>query len=101
VPTPVETTSAIQEKIFASMQVSQKAILDSAKSWSETFESLASTVPQIELPDPAVGDLLETSLDFSKKVFASQREFAAKMFEAVQPVTGAPAKAASAAKPRS
>jgi len=100
-PTPVETTSAIQDRIFASMQVSQKALLDSVSSWSETFEALASTLPQLELPDPKAGEVLETTIDFSKKVFASQREFATKMFEAVQPVTSAPAKAASAAKPRS
>jgi len=100
-PTPVETTSAIQEKIFASMQVSQKAIVDSARSWSETFEAVASTLPKIELPDPKAGDMFETTLDFSKKVLASQREFATKMYEAVQPAMDAPKSAGAAAKSRS
>jgi len=97
-PTPVETTSAIQEKFFASMQVSQKAMVDTARSWAETFEAVASTLPKVELPDPKAGDIFETSLDFSKKVLASQRDFATKLFEAVQPITSAPASAASAAK---
>jgi hypothetical protein len=100
-PTPIETTNAIQEKVFASIQVSQKAILESARSWSETIEALSSTLPKFDFADPKPSAMVESTLDFSKKVFASQREFATKMYEAVLPAASAPASAASAAKSRS
>jgi len=99
-PTPVEATTAIQEKVFASIQVSQKAFVDSIKSWADTVEAVSSTLPQVGFGDPKPSDVMETTLDFSKKVLASQREFATKMFEAVSPAFNAPATATSAAKSR-
>ncbi len=93
-PTPIETATDIQEKVFASIQVSQKALVDSVKSWSETLEALSSTLPKFDFADPKPSAVLETSLDFSKKVLANQREFATKMYEAVLPAASAPATAA-------
>lgn len=99
--TPIEATTAIQSKVFSSIQVSQKAFVDSVRSWAETVESLSSTFPTIEFPDTKPSDVMDTTLDFSKKVLASQREFAANVFEAALPAAKAPASAAQSAKPRS
>lgn len=99
-PTPVETTTAIQDKMFTSIQVSQKAVIDSVRSWAETVEAVSSALPQLAPTDSKPSDVLETTLDFNKKVLASQREFATKVYEAFLPATGAPASAAQSAKAR-
>lgn len=100
-PNPTETTAVIQDKVLASIQVSQKAFLDSVRSWADTIETVSSALPKVDVAGPKPTELLESTLDFNKKVLASQREFAAKVFEAVSPAANAPASAAQAAKPRS
>lgn len=99
-PTPVQATTAIQDKIYASIQVSQKAVIDSVRSWADTIEAVSSTLPQLAPTDSKPSEVLETTLDFNKKVLASQREFASKVYEAFLPATSAPSSAAQSAKPR-
>ena len=100
-PTPVQATTAIQDKIYDSIQVSQKAFIDSVRSWAETIEAVSSTLPQLAPTDARPTEVLETTLDFNKKVLASQREFATQVYEAFLPATSAPASAAQSAKSRS
>lgn len=96
-PTAIETTTAIQDKVYAGMQASQKAVLDSVKSWAETVESVFTKLPELATATPMPpGQLLENAYGFSQKVLTSQREFLAQLFEATLPATRAPAAAAKA-----
>lgn len=99
-PTALDTTAAIQEKIFTNLQVGQRAVLDMVRSWADTTEFVFAKVPELTLADPAGKPTLalESTLGFTEKVLTSQREFANKVFEAAMPATRAPASAAQAAK---
>lgn len=97
-PTAIETTTAIQDKVYAGMQVGQKAVLDSVKSWADTMETVFSKLPELATATPVPpGQLLENAFGFTQKVLTSQREFFTQVFEAAQPATRAPAAAAKAA----
>lgn len=99
-PTALDTTTAIQEKVFTNLQVGQRAILDMVRSWAETTEFVFAKVPELTLADPAgkPTQVLESTLGFTEKVIASQREFANKVFEAALPATRAPASGAQATR---
>jgi hypothetical protein len=100
-PTAIETTTAIQDKAFAGLQVGQKAFLDSVTSWAETVETVFTKLPDLAAAPPAPPtELLENAFAFSQKVLASQRAFLTQVFEAAVPATRAPAAAASKAAPR-
>jgi hypothetical protein len=100
-PNTTDTATVVQDKILASIQVSQKAIIDSVRSWAETIETVSATLPKADFTGPKPTDVLETTLEFNKKLLASQRDFATKVFEAVMPAMSATASATTAAKPRS
>lgn len=101
-PTSIETTTAIQDKMYAGLQVGQKAVLDSVKTWAETMETVFSKLPELATATPVPpGQLLSNAYGFTQKVLTSQREFFTQVFEAALPATRAPAAAAAKAAPRS
>ena len=100
-PTAIETTTAIQDKVYAGIQASQRAVLDSAKTWSDTVETVFAKLPEYASATPTPpSQLLENAYGFTQKVLTSQREFLSQLFEATVPTTRAPA-AGAKATPRS
>lgn len=99
-PTALETTTAIQDKLFQNLQVGQKAVIDMVRSWAETTELVFSKLPDLTLTDPAArpSHLFETGLGFTERILASQRDFANQVFEAAMPATRAPAAGAASAR---
>ena len=97
-PTAVETTNQIQAKVLDSIQAGQQAVLDSVRRWSETVEVLSAKLPELAFAEPMKpSQVFESTVGFSEKVLASQRQFAARLFEAAQPATRAPSAATSTA----
>lgn len=101
-PTAIETTTAIQDKVYAGIQASQRAVLDSVKTWSETVETVFAKLPELATATPAPpSQVLENAYGFTQKVLASQREFLTQVFEATLPATRAPSAAQAKAASRS
>ena len=97
-PTALETTTAIQDKVFAGIEASQKAVVDYVRAWAETVETTFSKLPELATAEPLKpSQVLETTLGFTEKVVASQREFASRLFEAALPATKAATRATSQA----
>jgi hypothetical protein len=97
-PTALETTTAIQDKVFAGIEASQRAVVDYVRAWAETVETTFSKLPELATAEPLKpSQVLETTLGFTEKVVASQREFASRLFEAALPATNAATRATSQA----
>ncbi len=99
-PTPTEITNQVQDKVLDSVRVSQKAVVESVRSWSETMETVFSRLPEFSFADNQVRptEAFERALGFSEKVLATQRDFAAQLLEAAIPAAKAGASASQAAR---
>ena len=98
-PTAIETTTAIQDKLYAGLQVGQKAVIDSVKSWADIVETVYSKLPDLMTAEPMKpSQMMETTIGFTEKVVASQKEFVTKLMEAAMPVTKVVTKPAPAPK---
>lgn len=99
-PTPTEITDAVEDKLLDSVRVSQRAVVDSVRSWAETVEAVVSRLPEFSFADNPVRptEAFERALGFTEKVLATQRDFAAQLLEAAIPAAKAPASAGPAAK---
>ncbi|MGH9265436.1 MAG: hypothetical protein ACRD1D_12175 [Acidimicrobiales bacterium] len=98
-PTATETTTAIQDKVFAGMQASQKAAVESVRSWAETVESVYSKLPELAFSTPVPpSQVLENAFGFTEKLLANQREFLNQLLEAALPATRAGTASAQSAK---
>ena len=93
-PTAVETTNLIQSKLFESIQAGQEAFLDSVRTWAETVELVSAKLPELAFAEPMKpSQVFEAGVGFTEKVMASQRDFAARLFEAAQPAAKGPNRA--------
>lgn len=91
-PSALDTTKEIQDKVFAGIETGQKALVDVVKSWAETVELTFSKLPELAFADPAKpSELLESTFGFTERLFNSNRDFASKLFEAWLPATRAAA----------
>lgn len=100
-PTPTEITNAVEEQILNSVRTSQKAVVDSVRSWSQTMETVFSRLPEFSFPDNQVRptEAFERALGFTEKVVATQRDFATQLLEASIPAAkAAPGATQSAAQ---
>ena len=52
--TALDTTREIQDKVFAGIETSQKAVVDVVKSWAETVELTFSKLPELAAVLPNV-----------------------------------------------
>ncbi len=90
--TALETTKEIQDKVYAGIEVGQRAAVEVARSWAETVETLFSKLPELPFSDPPrPSQVLENAFGFSERVFAANRDFTSRFFEAVLPATRAAA----------
>ncbi|MDQ4132037.1 MAG: hypothetical protein M3179_02270 [Actinomycetota bacterium] len=98
-PTPTEITNAVEDQVLNSVRVSQKAVVDSVRSWSQTMESVFSRLPEFSFPDNQVRptEAFERALGFTEKVVATQRDFATQLLEAAIPAAKAGASATQSA----
>ena len=97
-PNALETTTEIQDKVFAGIQASQNAVVDYVRAWAETVETTFSKLPELATSEPLKpSQVMETTLGFTEKIVTSQREFASRLFEAALPVTQAATAAATRA----
>lgn len=95
-PTAIENTNAIQEKVLAGIQASQNALVESVRVWAEAVETTFAKLPEVAFSEPPKpGQFLESTFGFTEKVLSSQREFANRLFDAAVPATRAPGAAAS------
>lgn len=98
-PTPTEITNAVEDKVLNSVRVSQKAVVDTVRSWSETMETVFSRLPEFSFPDNQVRptEAFERALGFTERVVATQRDFATQLLEAAIPAAKAGASATQSA----
>lgn len=88
--TALETTKEIQDKVFASIETGQQAVVDSIRAWAGTVETTFARLPELAFADPAKpSEILESTFGFTERVFNSNRDFAAKVLEAWVPATRA------------
>jgi hypothetical protein len=90
-PTPTDITNQVQDKLLDSVKVSQKAVVDSVRSWSEAMETVFSRLPEISFSENQVRptEAFERALGFGEKVLSTQRDFAAQLLEAAIPAAKA------------
>ena len=89
-PTALETTQEIQDKLYAGIEVSQRATVDVVRSWAETVETLFAKLPELAFSDPPKpSQALENAFGFTERVVAANRDFTTRLFEAVLPATRA------------
>ncbi len=100
--TSLETTTAIQDKLYAGMIVGQKAVIDSVKTWADIVETMYTKMPDLMKAGPMKPmELIENTIGFTEKVMTSQKDFFSKLVEATTPVTKlATTAAAKAASPK-
>ena len=98
-PTPTEIIDQVQDKVLDSVKVSQKAVVDSVRSWSQTMETVFSRLPEFNFADNQVRptEAFERVLGFGEKVLATQRDFAAQLLEAAVPAAKSGASATQSA----
>lgn len=97
-PTAFDTTTEIQQKVLASLEASQKAVVTMVGAWAETVETVVTKLPELSPKEPVKPtQALETAYAFTEKVLASQKEFANQLFQAALPATRGPSTAARTA----
>ena len=98
-PTTTEIQNVVEEKVLESVRVGQKAVVDSVRSWAETVETVYSRLPEANLSDAPVKptEAFERAFGFAEKLLATQREFAAQVFEAAVPAAKAGVRATQSA----
>jgi hypothetical protein len=98
-PTPIEITNAVEDKVLDSVRVGQKAVVDTVRSWAETVETVFSRLPELGSVDTPLKptQAFENAFGFAERLWATQREFAAQVLEAAVPATRAAASATAQA----
>jgi hypothetical protein len=90
-PTSAEITHEVQEKVLDNIHVGQRAVVDCVRSWAETVEMTLSKLPELAFADAPLkpSQVFESAFAFTERMMASQRKFAAQVFEAALPITRA------------
>lgn len=91
-PSVLETTTTMQDKLFESMQVGQQSVLDAVKTWADMVESMSAKVPEMPIGDFPVKptELIQTYFGFTEKVLSSQKDFLTSVFETAAPALRPP-----------
>ncbi|WP_419917937.1 hypothetical protein [Candidatus Poriferisocius sp.] len=92
-----EITEAIQDQILSALKVSQTAIIESVRTWTDTVgaatpEKLRTeAIPGLDaLPDPK--ELMDVGFGFAEAILTTQKEFAQNLLAAAAPNGSTPAK---------
>lgn len=90
-PTAVDTTTTIQDRLVESIETGQRAVVESVRQWSETVELMASRLPELAFSEPMKpSQVFEATIGFTERLMSSQRDFASQLLEAATPATRAP-----------
>ncbi|MGH3754170.1 MAG: hypothetical protein ACRDRP_16035, partial [Pseudonocardiaceae bacterium] len=92
--TSAEITNAaqdVQDKVLDHICVVQHAVVGCVRSWAETVEMVFSKLPDYPFAGYPLhsGHVVERAFGFTERMMASQREFAAQVFEAALPAAKA------------
>ena len=92
-----EITEAMQEQVLSALKVSQTAIVEGVRAWTDTVGSIApeglkvGAVPGLDaLPDPK--ELMDASFGFAEALLNTQKEFTQSLLAAASPNGSAPVK---------
>lgn len=90
-PTTLEVTNAIQDKVLDNVRVGQQAFVDCVQSWAHTVETAFTKLPELAsaITPAKLDSVMGSTLAFTEQLLASQRDFAARVFEATMPATKA------------
>ncbi|MEO6121048.1 MAG: hypothetical protein ABIW46_05170 [Acidimicrobiales bacterium] len=79
--TDTETITTVQEKILEAVKVSQDATVKAYKMWAEAAAALVPNVAEMwSVPKT-------DAFGFAEKMWTSQKDFVARLYEAAAPVT--------------
>lgn len=95
--TSAEITNDVQDKVLDHICVVQHAVVGCVRSWAETVEMMFSKLPEYPFAGHPLysGHVVERAFGFTERMMASQREFAAQVFEAALPAAKATQEAAA------
>ena len=98
-PSTIDITKEVQEKVLERMKVGQRAVVDSVRAWASTAETFFSKFPDFVTAEPNAkpGEYFQSAASFAERALANQREFVQNLYEAFVPV----ARAAASAAPQS
>lgn len=95
-----EITEAMQEQVLSALKVSQTAIVEGVRTFTDTVGSVtpeslkAEAIPGLDtLPDPK--ELMDASFGFAEALLNTQKEFAQNLLAAAAPNGSAAPKAAA------
>ena len=99
-------TQDVQEQFLSTIRKGQEMTIDALKSWVETVQSLAQSLPSIpsvslpladRLPSPH--EVVARGYDFAEEILTNQRKFADEVLEVASPLLpGEDSKKSSTAK---
>jgi hypothetical protein len=94
-PSTIDITKEVQEKVLESMKVGQRAVVDSVRSWASTAETIFSRFPDFVTAEPTAkpNEYFQSAASFAERALASQREFVQHVYEAFVPAARAAANA--------
>ena len=91
-----EITEAVQDQVLSALKVSQTAIVEGIRTWTDTVGSVTpeslktDAIPGLDaLPDPK--ELMDASFGFAEALLNTQKEFAQNLLAAASPNGSAPA----------
>jgi hypothetical protein len=87
--TMTEFAQNAQEQTIKSLQQTQKAVVDAARTWATAVEKTLPETPALPFAEqfPTPAEIVKTSFDFAERLLKVQREFAESLVSAIAPVT--------------
>jgi hypothetical protein len=90
-PVDPEAISAVQDQVLETVRQSQDAVVKMVRSWAGATAGLMPALPPLPYAEqiPDLGDLVEGTFAFLDGLLTNQKDFAAAVLAAAQPVLGA------------
>ena len=80
----------VQDDILETVQMSQAAVLDAIKAWTDAVQSITPDFPAANLPFadklPKPEEVVASAYDFAEQLLAGQRKFAEEVLKATAPL---------------
>ena len=79
-------TQDLQDEFLNTVRKSQETVIDAAKTWVETVQSITPKIPSVQVPGadklPKPEDVVASAYDFAEQLLAGQRKFAEEVLKA-------------------
>ncbi|MDQ2811985.1 MAG: hypothetical protein M3Z75_08930 [Actinomycetota bacterium] len=83
-------TSDLQDQILSTIRQSQDMALDALKTWVETVQSIAPSIPAMSIPGadqlPKPHDVVARGYEFAEQMLTNQRKFADQVLDVTSPL---------------